>query len=195
MAPSQLKQLKASLRDHGVLGPRKSRKARKQTSKDADKRLHGRAALEGIRERFNPFEIKQPARKDKFDVTSNKAVKKAGGSRPGVTKGLGEERRRATLLKEIQSRSKVGGLLDRRFGGNDPKMTPEQRAAERFARQSERKLKKNSIFALDDEDEEEMQLTHGGRSLAFGIENAHGDFGEAEVETTSDDDDDRSRKR
>jgi nucleolar protein 14 len=195
MAPSQLKQLKASLRDHGVLGPQKSRKARKQTSKDADKRLQRRAALEGIRERFNPFEIKQPARKDKFDVTSNKAVKKTGGSRPGVTKGLGEERRRATLLKEIQSRSKVGGLLDRRFGENDPKMTPEQRAAERFARQSERKLMKNSIFALDDEDEEEMQLTHGGRSLAFGIENAHGDFGDAEVETASDDDDDQPRKR
>jgi nucleolar protein 14 len=195
MAPSQLKQLKASLRDHGVLGPQKSRKARKQTSKDADKRLQRRAALEGIRERFNPFEIKQPARKDKFDVTSNKAVKKTGGSRPGVTKGLGEERRRATLLKEIQSRSKVGGILDRRFGENDPKMTPEQRAAERFARQSERKLKKNSIFALDDEDEEEMQLTHGGRSLAFGIENAHDDIDEAEVETTSDDGDDRPRKR
>jgi nucleolar protein 14 len=195
MAPSQLKQLKASLRDHGVLGPQKSRKARKQTSKDADKRLQRRAALEGIRERFNPFEIKQPARKDKFDVTSNKAVKKTGASRPGVTKGLGEERRRATLLKEIQSRSKVGGILDRRFGENDPKMTPEQRAAERFARQSERKLKKNSIFALDDEDEEEMQLTHGGRSLAFGIENAHDDIDEAEVETTSDDGDDRPRKR
>ena len=193
MAPSQLKQLKASLHDHGVLGPQKSRKARKQTSKDADKRLQRRAALEGIRERFNPFEIKQPARRDKFDVTSNKTVKKIGTSRPGVTKGLGEERRRATLLKEIQSRSKVGGILDRRFGENDPKMTPEQRAAERFARQSERKLKKNSIFALDDEDEEEMQLTHGGRSLAF--ENAHDDFGEAEAETTSDDGDDRPGKR
>src|SRR5271155_2185052 len=195
MAPSQLKQLKASLHDHGVLGPRKSRKIRKQTSKDADKRLQRRAALEGIRVRFNPFEVKQSARKDKFDVTSNKPVKKIGPSRPGVTKGLGEEKRRATLLKEIQSRSKVGGILDRRFGENNPEMTPEQRASERFARQSERKLKKNSIFALDDEDEEEMQLTHGGRSLAFGIENPRDDFGELEVETTSDDGDDRPRKR
>jgi nucleolar protein 14 len=195
MAPSQLKQLKASLHDHGILGPQKSRKVRKQTSKDADQRLHRRAALERIRERFNPFEIKQSARKDKFDVTSNKPVKKIGTSRPGVTKSLGEERRRATLLREIQSRSKVGGILDRRFGENDLQMTPEQKAAERFARQSERKLKKSSIFALDDEDEEEMQLTHGGRSLAFGIENAHDDFGEAEVDTTSDDSDDRPRKR
>jgi nucleolar protein 14 len=195
MAPSQLKQLKASLHDHGVLGPQKSRKVRKQTSKDADKRLQRRAALEGIRKRFNPFEIQQSARKDKFDVTSNKPVKKIGASMPGVTKSLGEEKRRATLLKEMQSRSKVGGILDRRFGENNPKMTPEQRASERFARQSERKLKKNSIFALDDEDEEEMQLTHGGRSLAFGIENAHDDFGEAEVEATGDDGDDRPRKR
>jgi nucleolar protein 14 len=195
MAPSQLKQLKASLHDHGVLGPQKSKKVKKQTSKDADKRLQRNVALQGIRERFNPFEIKQSARKDKFDVTSNRPPKKKGPARPGVTKGLGEERRRATLLKEIQSRNKVGGILDRRFGENDPTMTPEQRAAERFARQSERKLKKSSIFNLEDEDEDEMQLTHGGRSLAFSNEYGHDDFGEAEVEVSGEEDEDRPRKR
>ena len=194
MAPSQLKQLKASLHDHGVLGPQKSRKVRKQTSKDAGKRLQRNAALQGIRERFNPFELRQPTRKDKFDVTSNKPVKKNALGRPGITKGLGEERRRATLLKEIQSRGKVGGILDRRFGENDPTMTPEQRAAERFALQSERKLKKSSIFNLEDEDEDEVQLTHGGRSLGFGAENGHDDFGEGDVDE-SDNDDERPRKR
>ena len=187
MAPSQLKQLKASLHEHGVLGPHKSRKARKQTSKDAEKRLQRNAALQGIRERFNPFELKQPARKDKFDVTSNKPVKKNAPGRPGVTKGLGEEKRRVTLLKEIQSRSKVGGILDRRFGENDPTMTPEQRAAERFARQSERKLKKTSIFNLEDEDGDEVQLTHGGRSLAFGIGHGRDEFGEPKARDSDDD--------
>jgi nucleolar protein 14 len=195
MAPSQLKQLKASLHDHGVLGPQKSKKVRKQTSKDAGKRLQRNAALQGIRERFNPFEVKQSARKDKFDVTSNKPAKKNGPGRPGVTKGLGEERRRATLLKEIQSRSKVGGILDRRFGENDPTMTPEQRAAERFARQSERKLKKSSIFNLEDDDEEEVQLTHGGRSLTFGDVDGHDDFGDDEAALSGEEDNDRPRKR
>lgn len=200
MAPSQLKQLKASLRDSGVVGPQQSKKQKKQTSKDADKRLQRKAALEGIRERFNPFELKQSARGPKFEVTSNKPVKKTGPGRPGVTKGLGEEKRRATLLKEIQSRSKVGGILDRRFGENDPTMTPEQRAAERFARQSEKKLKKSSMFNLEeDEEEDEMQLTHAGRSLSLGNGNPHDDFQEGSFGGSDEDSDqeneDLPRKR
>lgn len=193
MAPSQLKQLKATLHDHGVLGLQKSKKARRQISQDADQRLQRNAALQSIRERFNPFEVKQLVRKEKFDVLSNKSVKRNGPGRPGVTKGLGEERRRATLLKEIQSRSKVGGILDRRFGENDPTMTPEQRAAERFARQNEKKLKKSSIFNLEDEDEDEMPLTHRGRSL-FLSEDHHDDFVDVEVELSGGEED-RPRKR
>lgn len=167
MAPSQLKQLKASLRDHGVLGPQKSKKQRKAISKDSSKRLQRNAALEGIRERFNPFEVKTPARKEKFEVATNKPTKAAIG-RPGVTRGLGEERRRETLLKEMQSRNKVGGMMDKRFGENDPTMTPEEKAAERFARQAMRTSKKNSMFNLEDDSDEEMVLTHGGRSLELG---------------------------
>nr|KAK5434791.1 nucleolar complex protein 14 [Exophiala xenobiotica] len=185
MAPSQLKQLKASLRDHGVLGPQKSKKQRKATSKDAQKRSQRNAALESIRERFNPFEVKAPARKDKFEVASGRKAQPSLG-RPGVTRGLGEERRRETLLKEMQSRNKVGGLLDRRFGENDPTMTPEQRAAERFARQNERKLRKTSMFNLEDDSEEEMALTHGGRSLDFGGQ-AQDDFDERDVAASDDD--------
>jgi nucleolar protein 14 len=180
MAPSQLKQLKASLRENGVLGPQKSKKQKKATSKDAQKRIQRNAALEVIRERFNPFEVKAPARRDKFEVASNKVSKPAIG-RPGVTRGLGEERRRETLLKEMQSRNRVGALLDRRFGENDPTMTPEQRAAERFARQSERKLRKTSMFNLEDDSEEEMTLTHGGRSLAALGGDVQDDFDEEDV--------------
>ena len=166
MPPSQLKQLKASLRENGVLGPQKSKKQRTSTGKDAQKRAQRKAALEGIREQFNPFEVKAPARREKFEFVSSKNAKPTIG-RPGVTRGLGEERRRETLLKEMQSRNRVGGMLDRRFGENDPTMTPEQRAAERFARQNERKMKKTSTFNLEDDSEEEMTLTHGGRSLNF----------------------------
>jgi len=192
MAPSQLKQLKQSLRDHGVLGPQKSKKQRKSTAKDAQKRLQRNAALEGIRERFNPFEVKAPARKDKYEVVSAKTSKPSIG-RPGVTRGLGEERRRDTLLKEIQSRNKVGGMLDRRFGEDDPNMTPEQKAAERFARQNERKMRKTSMFNLEDDSQEEMVLTHGGRSLEFGND-AQDDFDEGDV-SASDEDVDRPSKR
>jgi nucleolar protein 14 len=180
MPPSQLKQLKTSLRDQGLVGPQKSKKQKKLAAKDAGQRQKRTAALQSIRERFNPFEIKLPARKEKFLVVSVKDVRAAKGvqGRPGVTKGLGEERRRATFLKEIQSRNRVGQIVDRRFGENDPTMTPEQRAAERFARQSERQLKKRSMFNLEDEADNNVQLTHMGHSLTFGEGDTQDDFKE-----------------
>lgn len=197
MPPSQLKQLKASLRDSGVLGPQKSKKQRKTTNKDAQKRGQRNAALEGIRERFNPFEAKAPGRREKFEIASNKPTKKTI-ERPGVTRGLGEERRRETLLKEMQSRNKVGGLLDRRFGEDDPNMTPEQKAAERFAQQALRANRKSSMFNLEEESEEEMQLTHGGRALTLKDEVVKDDFDE-EISASEADEfdaqDDRPRKR
>ena len=196
MPPSQLTQLKASLRDHGVLGPQKSKKQHKANSKDARKRLERNAALDNIREKFNPFEAKAPARRQKFEFASNKEAKSLVG-RPGVTRGLGEERRRETLLREIQSRNKVGGLYDRRFGEHDPTLTPEQKAAERFARQNERKSRKTSMFNLEDDSGDEIALTHGGRSLQFG--NAAKDDYEASEEGAEAEDfdaqDDRPTKR
>ena len=196
MPPSQLKQLKASLHEHGVVGPQKSKKQRKANSKDAGKRLQRNAALESIRERFNPFETKTSARPQKYAVVTNKEVKAPVG-RPGVTRGLGEERRRETLLREIQSRNKVGGLLDKRFGEDDPNLTPEQKVAERFARQNERKLRKTSMFNLEDDDDEGLTLTHGGRSLDF-AESVKDDYEQDEVDQASQDfeaQDDRPRKR
>ena len=196
MPPSQLKQLKASLHEHGVLGPQKSKKQRKANSKDAQKRLQRNTALENIRERFNPFETTTSARPQKYAVVTNKEVKAPVG-RPGVTRGLGEERRRETLLREIQSRNKVGGLLDRRFGEDDPTLTPEQKAAERFARQNERKLRKTSMFNLEDDDEGGLTLTHGGRSLDF-ANGVKDDYEQDEIDRDSEDfeaQDDRPRKR
>jgi nucleolar protein 14 len=37
------------------------------------------------------------------------------------------------LLKQRQQRNKVGGVIDRRFGEDDPDMDPEERMLERFA--------------------------------------------------------------
>lgn len=98
MPPSQLKRLKASLREQGIVGPQQSKKQKKQNSTNGatkDKRVQRNAALQGIREQFNPFEVKAPARGNKFDITSNKTiggqVRKGVKGRPGVTKGLGEE--------------------------------------------------------------------------------------------------------
>ncbi|KAJ5491525.1 hypothetical protein N7539_003092 [Penicillium diatomitis] len=198
MPPSQLKQLKASLRETGVLGRQQSKKQKRQNAKSgvgAQNRNQRNAALQAIRDRFNPFEIRPTATRSKFETTTRDDAKstKATGRRPGVTKSLGEERRRATLLQEMNSRNKVGGLVDRRFGENDPTMTPEERAAERFARESQRKMRKESMFNLE-EDEEEFQLTHMGQSLTLDG-TAVDDFDGGDLGGAESDDDEAPRKR
>ncbi|OJD22816.1 hypothetical protein ACJ73_05835 [Blastomyces percursus] len=196
MAPSQLKQLKVSLRESGILGPQLSKKQKQKNAKSsagAANRIQRNAALQGIREQFNPFEIRAPARPTKFSSTS-RSDPDVPRSRPGVTKSLGEQRRKETLLKEMQRRNKVGILLDRRFGENDPTMTPEERVAERFARESQKKLKRESMFNLED-DEDEMQLTHLGQTITFNEENGD-DFKEDDVNASDEDgESEKARKR
>ncbi|KAL4784262.1 nucleolar protein 14 [Aspergillus varians] len=202
MPPSQLKQLKNSLHDNGVLGPQKSKKQKRQNAKsgaNAQNRAQRESALEAIRERFNPFEIRTVSR-SKFDVTTRDGASKsaAGSFRPGVTKSLGEEKRRQTLLQEMERKHRVGGIMDRRFGENDPTMTPEERAAERFARASQKKLQKDSMFNLEeDDDDDEFQLTHMGESLSFGGgDGVRDDFQEdVEADDMSDSEMPQKRKR
>ena len=111
MPASQLKRLKASLREQGVVGPQKSKKQKKQVSKNGaskDSRIHRNAALLGIREQFNPFDVKASTR-TKYEFVSNKTVggrvAKGAVSRPGVTKGLGEENVKILLLKILLDRA------------------------------------------------------------------------------------------
>ena len=64
-------------------------------------------------------------------------------------------------MKEIEERGHVGGLVDRRFGENDPSMSLEERMLERFTRERQR-ASKATAFNLENEDE----LTHYGQSLS-----------------------------
>src|SRR5436305_2429644 len=97
----------------------------------------------------------------------------------------------------MQQRNKVGGLIDRRFGENDPSMAPEDKMLERFTKEqqvrsnfrqtvamltlySKRRFRGNDIFNLEDDD----VLTHYGQSLG-----AMDDF-QDEVSFGSDDEDD-----
>lgn len=98
MPPSQLKRLKNSLREKGVVGPQKSKKQKQQASKNGsarEGRIQRNAALQGIREQFNPFDVRAPVR-IKHDVTNSRTTRGtvADGviGRPGITKSLGEEK-------------------------------------------------------------------------------------------------------
>ncbi|KAI4730920.1 Nop14-like protein [Aureobasidium sp. EXF-10728] len=191
MPPSQLKRLKASLREQGVTGPQKSKKQKQQDRKgNNDSRVQRNAALQQIRDSFNPFEIKANNRPAKFQ-SFTAHPKKDAVLRPGVTRSMGEEARRATLLPEIQRRNKTGGIIDRRIGENDPTMTPEERALQRFAQEKMRKKGGASLFDLEaDDDFEEAALTHGGKALDLDRD----DFDMEGLEG-SDDDSDRGLKR
>ena len=95
MPPSQLKRLKTSLRDQGVVGSQTSKKQKRQAGKTGalkDKRIRRDAALQGIREQSNPFEVKVASRRSKFEFANGGKYNSSGVvGRPGVTKGLGEE--------------------------------------------------------------------------------------------------------
>jgi nucleolar protein 14 len=104
MPPSQLKRLRASLREQGIVRPQISKKQKRQNAQNgtnSNKRIQRATALHGIREQFNPFEVKASVKGPKFDITSNRTVggrvSKNVKARPGVTKALGEEKVRASV--------------------------------------------------------------------------------------------------
>ncbi|KAE9381504.1 Nop14-like protein [Stipitochalara longipes BDJ] len=189
MPPSQLKRLKASLREQGIIGPQQSKKQRKQNAQNGvtkEKRVHRTVALNGIREQFNPFEFKAPSRKPKFEVTTEKATRSVI-RRPGVQKSQEEEMRRHAYLEEQQRRHKVGGIVDKRFGENDPSMAPEEKMLERFTREKQLRHKNNSAFDLEDEDMP-GELTHMGQSLSLDGPALVDDFDEGDLELSDADD-------
>ncbi|MCJ1338811.1 nucleolar complex protein 14 [Bachmanniomyces sp. S44760] len=191
MPPSQLKRLKASLKEQGLVGPQQSKKQKKQNV-SKHKRVHRNVALQGIREEFNPFEVKQSSKGSKYEFTNvqGSGKKSAVVGRPGVTKGLGEENRRKTLLVEMQRRKKIGGIFDRRFGEDDPGMTPDEKALERFVREKQKGKQKGSLFNLEDEDveEEDGEFTHLGKPLTFEDGQMLDNFNEAGSSIDEDDD-------
>ncbi|KAG8884046.1 nucleolar complex protein 14 [Tulasnella sp. 331] len=158
---SQLSQLKSALQSAGLSrtsSPKSNGNKRKRgerngmpTSAEKEKRA---ARLETITRKLNPFEDK--VTKVKRDVPGQK-VKGVRG-RPGVSKQVGLEHRKRTLLVEFDQRDRVGGVIDRRFGEDDPDMTVEQKMLGRYAREKQRTTKFN--FNLEEE-----ELTHYGKSL------------------------------
>lgn len=87
----------------------------------------------------------------------------------------------------MQRRKKVGGILDRRIGENDPTMTPEEKALQRFVKEKQRGSRKDALFDLEDGDED-GQLTHFGQSLSFENPGKVDDF--QEVHLTSEEESD-----
>ncbi|KAG6832346.1 hypothetical protein H0H87_001810 [Tephrocybe sp. NHM501043] len=154
---SQLSQLKTALSKAGVTGkPEQGKKRKRSGSVDKDKEKRA-TKLEEIHKRLNPFDTK--VTRLKHDVGGRK-VKGVSG-RPAQSKQAGLEQRKKTLLKEFHEKGRAGGIVDRRFGENDPSLSLEERMLERFTKERQR-ASKGIAFNLEDEDE----LTHYGQSLS-----------------------------
>ena len=85
--------------------------------------------------------------------------------------------------------------MDRRFGENNPTMTPEEKALERFVKEKQRGSKKGSLFDLEDDGSDQEELTHLGQSLSVAAAERVDDFDEAGLEDPNDDDTDAEGKR
>ena len=222
MPASQLKQLKASLREQGVVGPQRSKKQKKQSRKPGgrDKVIARNEAIQNIRERFNPFEAKAPARGHKFQFANAQDGSSPVG-RPGVTKGLGEEAvqtfhilqacanncrsverpywwkcKSGKKLVELETADlgtrapAISVPLDIliAFREDDPTMTPEQKALERFVKEKQRgKGGKSRLFDLEEDQEDIGSLTHLGMRLGSAPnEEAKDDFRESTSDRDTD---------
>ena len=76
--------------------------------------------------------------------------------------------------------------MDRRIGENDPTMTPEEKALERFVREKKSRDKRASVFDLEDNGES-SNLTHAGKSLSFDTPWQVDEFDEPDLEENGND--------
>ncbi|KAG7447628.1 Nop14-like protein [Guyanagaster necrorhizus] len=153
---SQLSQLKSALSQAGVTGRPQGMK-RKRSTNQANDKAKRESKLAEIHQKLNPFDTK--VTKLKHDVGGRKLKGVTG--KPAQSKMAGLEQRKKTLLKEFQEKDRAGGIVDRRFGENDPSMSLEDRMLERFTKERQR-VSRGATFNLEDEDE----LTHYGQSLS-----------------------------
>ncbi|KAI0268141.1 Nop14-like protein [Gloeopeniophorella convolvens] len=154
---SQLTQLKSALSQAGLSNKPKAGQKRKRAQNEEKDNTKRAARLKEIQQKLNPFDVK--VTKLKHDVGGRKLKGVTG--RPAQSKQAGIEARKKTLLKEFEDKGRSGGILDRRFGENDPTLTPEERMLERFTRERQR-ASKGVAFNLEDEGD----LTHYGQSLS-----------------------------
>ncbi|CCK69495.1 snoRNA-binding rRNA-processing protein NOP14 KNAG_0C03910 [Huiozyma naganishii CBS 8797] len=182
MAKSQLKNLKATLKAHGLTGQtnvtKKKNGGKRRSAKDYDREEKANT-LAKIREQFNPFEVKTA--KDKLKgISAN--VRTTAVGKPGISKQIGEDRRRMAYEARKQVQGRTGALVDRRFGERDNQLTEEEKMLERFTRERQRQSKKRSnLYNLDaDDDDDDMgafgtTLTHLGNDVADNFDENNSD--------------------
>lgn len=80
--------------------------------------------------KHNPFELKATRPKHQSVGERIRGVR----GRPGESRQRGLDKRSSTILVEMQTRNKAGGLVDKRFGEGSIK-TVEEKMQERYTRE------------------------------------------------------------
>ncbi|KAJ9113430.1 hypothetical protein QFC19_000350 [Naganishia cerealis] len=178
MAGSQLKQLRASLKEKGLVGQTNVKRKNKnaKTPSETRRQDHNKIISE-IRNDFNQFDNRY--NRTKHDVTT---ILKGKFVKVGSKQHNEASRNNQSVEQALKSqheakkkfRGRTGGLVDRRFGEGNANMTAEEKMLIRFARERESGNKKKHAFSLGSDDEEDgaeddddgFVLTHGGKAIA-----------------------------
>lgn len=177
MAGSQLKQLKATLKAKGLVGQTNGKKGKKiaasETRRDQATRTRD---LDQIRGEFNRFDTRVNRTKRDYTIIQGGNFVTAGKQqqhRLSKTHGGVEAALRAEYEAQKGQRNRSGGLVDRRFGESNSKLTQEEKMLQRFTRERQ---SRSGAFSLGSDDEFEndddeanggFTLTHSGKSLEF----------------------------
>jgi nucleolar protein 14 len=174
MVASQLNQLKSKLKEQGLSrnNAHSSKKQRKNRGPQENASTQRQSKLEALHAEMNTFDVKY--NRKKHDIGNTRADK----GKPAQSKQAAIEnvifasfardpawsllQRRKSILPELLDRNRAGGVIDRRFGEDNPYLTPEEKALERFQKERQRVSgRKDNLFNLEDED----MLTHYGKTL------------------------------
>ncbi|KAJ2393874.1 nucleolar complex protein 14, partial [Coemansia sp. RSA 2603] len=162
---SALKKLRTALSSAGLTGPKSqvSKKDKKRGVRKASniKTAERRQKLRQIQSALNPFEMK--VNRKKLDVLGLK--RKDDEVNVAVARQRALEKRKTTIGEERRMRHRLGGVVDRRIGENDPTMDPEEKMLRRFT--AERQKRGASMFNIEDSDVEGeiTALTHYGQAI------------------------------
>lgn len=188
MAGSQLKQLKAALKEKGLIGQTntsKKNKKSKTSKRNETNRDDRQQKLEEIREQFNKFD--QRINRSKHDISivhQGKFVKVGSKQHNAIATKNGAMQKQMKMQYDLEKRQngKTGGILDKRFGENDSHLSKEEKMLARFTKERQAaSSKKRNVFSLasddeqldddyDDDDNGGFQLTHGGNALSLNDE-------------------------
>lgn len=196
MAGSQLKQLKAALKDKGLIGQTNIKKKNKKSKTPSETRRNDQEQIiNDIRSNFNKFD--QRINRTKRDVTVIKGGKfvKVGSQQHNDATRTHTSIQKSMKMQydlEKQKHGKTGGLQDRRFGENNKHMTAEEKMLERFTRERQTQSKKKNVFSIGSDDEELEEddgfiLTHAGKNLAMDLEDDEGELGQSNVRYVDED--------